>query len=151
MTVDTLAATELAGPTGMAGTGTAGTETGAGAGLAGTAAALRRDAADGRATPVVRALAVGADLSVEFDVASAAVLAVLARDRLRAAGPAVLDVSLAAAELPESDVDGAAEATAHATVEPAPATTPATATPKQSSVTFFNVFPGSLRRCGRTD
>ena len=140
MTVDTLAVTELAGPTGVAGTGSTGTETGAGDGLAGTATALRRDAADGRATTVVRTLAVGVDLSVAFGAVSAPVLAALPRDWVRAAGPAVPDASLAAEELPESGADGAAEATAHATVEPAPTTTPATATPKQSSVTFFMMY-----------
>jgi len=107
VTVDTLAATELAGPTGVVGTGSVGTDTGAGAGMAGTATALRRDAA-GRATTVVRALAVGVDPRVEFDGASAPVLVVLARDRVRATGPAVPDVSLAAEELPESGADGSA-------------------------------------------
>jgi hypothetical protein len=77
------------------------------------------------------------DPPVAFGAVGAPDLVVLARDRVRAAGPALPDAPLAAEELPESGVDGAAEASAHATVEPAPATTPATATPKQSSVTFF--------------
>jgi len=45
------------------------------------------------------------------------------------------------AALLESGAAGSAFATAHATLEPAPATTPATATPRQSSLTLFMVFP----------
>jgi hypothetical protein len=108
VTVDTLTVTELTGPTGVAGTGSSGTDTGAGAGVAGTAAALRRGAADGRATTVARTLAVGVDFPVAFGAVSAPALAVLTRDRVRAAGPAVPDASLAAEELPESGAGGSA-------------------------------------------
>jgi len=108
VTVDTLAVTELAGPAGVAGTGSAGTDTGAGAGVAGTATALRRGAVDGRATTVVRTLAAGVDPPVAFGAVSAPVLVVLARDRVLAAGPAVPDAAVAAEELPESGADGSA-------------------------------------------
>jgi hypothetical protein len=57
---------------------------------------------------VVRTLAVGVDPPVAFGAVSAPALAVLARDRVRAAGPAVPDASLAAEELPESGADGSA-------------------------------------------
>jgi len=103
VTVDTLVVTEPAGPTGLAGTGSVGIDTGAGAGMAGTATALRRDAADGPVTTVARAVAVGLDPPAAFGAVSAPALAVLPRDRVLAAGPAVPDASLAAEELPESD------------------------------------------------